>query len=124
MDRVHLFHADKHKFLEDAIIIFFMEVANPVQGTQNRKLVVFLQYVETNMRQLLLCFIGMQIIQIFYEGPIMFFVTSYVISFRLEIATQFKKIEELCIIIFTIDVHILTKKSYIVSEVFCVKSLM
>ena len=43
-----------------------MEVPGYVQNTQNRKLVIFLQYLKKNMLQLLLCSIVMQNIQIFY----------------------------------------------------------
>ena len=42
-----------------------------------------------------------------------FFVTCYVISFLPKRSTQLKKIKQLYIINFTIDVHILTKKSKI-----------
>ena len=41
-----------------------MELAGHVQGTQNRKLVKFLQYIKNKVLQLLLCAIVMQHIQI------------------------------------------------------------
>ena len=44
---------------------FLMEVARNVQGTQNRKLVNFLQYTKKKVMHLLLCSIVMQNIQIF-----------------------------------------------------------
>ena len=54
-----------------------MEVARHVQSTQNMKLVIFLQCIEKNLLQLLLCFIIMQKIDIFYGGPVMFLVTRF-----------------------------------------------
>ena len=42
---------------------------------QNKKLVIFLQYIKKKVLQLLLCFIVIQDIQIFYGGPVMLIVT-------------------------------------------------
>ena len=40
--------------------IIFMEVARHVQSTQNRKLVMFLQYIKKKVLQLFLCSIVIQ----------------------------------------------------------------
>ena len=45
---------------------FLMEVARRVQGTQNRKLVIFLRYLNKKLLPLLLSSIVRQNIQIFY----------------------------------------------------------
>ena len=45
-DRVHFLHADKHESLYKLALSFLMEVARHVQSTQNRKLVIFLQYID------------------------------------------------------------------------------
>ena len=52
-----------------------MEVARHVQNTQNRKLVIFLQYIRKNVATM--CSIVMQNIQIFYRGSVMFVVTCF-----------------------------------------------
>ena len=52
-----------------------MEVAKYSQSTQNRKLVIFFQYIKKKVLQLLLRSIVMQNIQIFYRAPVMFVVT-------------------------------------------------
>ena len=55
-----------------------MEVAaRHVQNTQNKKLVIFLQYVKKKVLQMLLCSIVMQNIQIFYRGPVFLVVTCF-----------------------------------------------
>ena len=54
-----------------------MEVARHVQSTQNRKLAIFLQYVEKKVLQLLLCSIVIQNIEILYMGPVMFIITCF-----------------------------------------------
>ena len=69
---VHFLHADKCQSFHK-LSSFLMEVVRHVQNTQNKKLVI-LQYIKKKLLQLLLCFIVMQNIQIFYGGPIMFFV--------------------------------------------------
>ena len=51
--RVHFLHADKHQNFYKLGLLFLMEVARYVQSTQNRKLVILLQYVKK--RVLLLC---------------------------------------------------------------------
>ena len=60
-DEVHFMHADKHQSLYKVALSFLLEVARHVQSTQNqnRKLVIFLQYLK-NVSQLLLCSIVMQ----------------------------------------------------------------
>ena len=54
---------------------FLMKVARHVQLTQDRMLVIFLQYLKKKVSQLLLCSIVIQNIKVFYGGPGMFFVT-------------------------------------------------
>ena len=53
-----------------------MEVARHVQNTQNRKVVMFFQYVGKTVATAL-CSIEIQKIQIFYRGPVMFVVTYF-----------------------------------------------
>ena len=55
-----------------------MEVAIHVHNTQNRKLVIFVQYIKKKVSELLLCSVVMQNIQIFYGGLVMFVVTSFI----------------------------------------------
>ena len=55
-------------------IIVLMEVVCHVQSIQNRKLVIFFQYINKKLLQLLFCSIVMQNIQIFYGGTVMFVV--------------------------------------------------
>ena len=74
-DGVQLFHAYKHQSFNKLTLSFLMEVARHVQSTQNKKLVIFLQYPKKKELQLLLRSIVMQHIQIFYGGPVMFVVT-------------------------------------------------
>ena len=52
---VHLLHADKHQSFYNLVLSFLMEVARHVQSTQNRKLLIFLQYMKKKVLQLLLC---------------------------------------------------------------------
>ena len=47
------------------------------KNAQNRKLVIFLQYIFKNIVATALCSIVMQIIQIFYGDPFMFIVTYF-----------------------------------------------
>ena len=51
-----------------------MEVVRHVQSTQNRKLVIFFQYINKKLLQLLFFSIVMQNIRIFYGGTVMFVV--------------------------------------------------
>ena len=51
---------------------FLMEVTSIVQNTQNRKMVIFLQCIETIVWQLCFFSIVMQNIQIFYGDPVIF----------------------------------------------------
>ena len=48
------------------MLLFLMEVVIHVQSTQNRKFVIFLQYIKKKVLQLLLRSVVMQNIQIFY----------------------------------------------------------
>ena len=43
-DRVQFLHAHKHQSFYQLTLSFLMEVARHIQSTQNRKLVIFLQY--------------------------------------------------------------------------------
>ena len=81
-NRVHFLHADKHQSFYKFTLSFSAEVARHIQSIQNRKLVMFLQYREKKVSQLLLCSIMMQNIQIFYGGPVMFSVTCNHIIFH------------------------------------------
>ena len=81
-NRVHFLHADKHQSFYKFTLSFSAEVARHIQSIQNRKLVMFLQYREKKVSQLLLCSIMMQNIQIIYGGPVMFSVTCYHIIFH------------------------------------------
>ena len=72
----HFWHADKRQSFYKSILSFLMEVARHVQNTQNRKLVIFLQYFRKNVATAL-CSIVMKNIQIFYRGPVMFIVTCF-----------------------------------------------
>ena len=47
-------HADKNQSFHKLALSFFMEVARHVQGTQNRKLVIFLQWIKKKVLQLFL----------------------------------------------------------------------
>ena len=50
-------------------------MVKPVESTQNKRLVIFLQYIKTKVLQMLFCSIVIENIQIFYGGPVMFVVT-------------------------------------------------
>ena len=71
-----IFCMEINKFYKVALL-FLMEVARHIQSIQNRKLVIFLQYIKEKVSQLLLCSIVMQNIEIFYGGPVMFVVTCF-----------------------------------------------
>ena len=73
---VHFLHADKQSFYKLASL-FLVEVVGHIQSTQNRKLVIFLQYLKKKSSKLLLCFFVMQNILIFYRGLVMFVVTCF-----------------------------------------------
>ena len=45
LNGVHFLYADKHQGLYKLALSFLMEVARHVQNIQNRKLVIFLQYI-------------------------------------------------------------------------------
>ena len=67
-------HADKRHSVYKLALYFLMEVARHLQNTQNRKLVIFLQYIRKIVATAL-CSIVMQYIQIFYGRPVMLVVT-------------------------------------------------
>ena len=71
-----------NKISKKLALSFWTEVSRHTQSIQNRKLVIFFQYLKKKLSRLLLCFIVMQNIQIFYGGPVMFVVTSYYIMFH------------------------------------------
>ena len=66
-----------------------IEVARHVQSTQNRKLVIFLQYIKKKVSQLHMISIVMQNIQIFYGGPVMFVATCSVAMLLLSLKQVF-----------------------------------
>ena len=70
-------HANKHQSFYKLTLLFLTEEVKHVQSTQDRKLLMFLQYIKKKVPQLLLCSIVMQNIQIFYGGPVMFVVTCF-----------------------------------------------
>ena len=59
------------------VLSFLTGVTRHLQSTQNRKLVIFLQYIQKKGSQLLLCSIAIQNIQIFYGGPLMIVITCF-----------------------------------------------
>ena len=67
---VHFLHANKHQSFHKLGLLFLMEVTKNGQSTQNRKLVIFLQYIKKKVSHicvsLLLRSIAMQNMQIFY----------------------------------------------------------
>ena len=81
------------------------EVAKQVQSTQNRKLVIFFQYIKKKMSQLSQCSFVMQNIQIFYGGSVTFVVTCSNINYGLllwhsstkKVQNKIKKIQERCL---------------------------
>ena len=48
-NRDHFWHADKVESFYKSVLSFLMEVAGHVQNTQNRNLVIFLQYIRKNV---------------------------------------------------------------------------
>ena len=72
----HFWHTDKRQSFNKLVLSFLMELTRHVQNTQNRKLVIFLQYIRKKVVTAL-CSIVMQNIQIFYKGPVMFVVTYF-----------------------------------------------
>ena len=46
MERVHFLHADKHRSFYQLALSFLVEVTRHVQSTQNRKLIMFMQYLK------------------------------------------------------------------------------
>ena len=71
-------HADERQGFYKLALPFLMKVARHAQTTQNRKLIIFLQYIKKKLLKLLLCSIVMQNIQIFYGGPVMLVVTCFI----------------------------------------------
>ena len=55
----HLLHGDKHQSFYKSALSFLIKVARHVQNTQNRNLVIFLQYIK-KVLQLPLCCIVMR----------------------------------------------------------------
>ena len=81
-DEVHFLHADKHQSLYKLPLSFLMEVARRVQSTRNWKMVILLQH---NKKKVLLCSLVVQNIHIFFDGPVMFFVTCFFLIFLLAV---------------------------------------
>ena len=50
----HFWHTDKRQGFNKLVLSFLKELARHVQNTQNRKLVVFLQYIKKSCRD---CFV-------------------------------------------------------------------
>ena len=46
IDIVHFLHPHKHQSFYKLTLLFLMEVTRQVQSTQNKKLVIFLQYLK------------------------------------------------------------------------------
>ena len=59
-DEVNFLHADEPQSFYKLALSFLMEVARQVQSAQNKKLIIFLQYIKRKVLQLLLCSILMQ----------------------------------------------------------------
>ena len=76
-DGVQFLHADKHQSFYKLALLFLMIVARHAQSTQNKKLVIFLQYLKKKVSQLLLGSVVIQRIQIFSVGPVMFVATCF-----------------------------------------------
>ena len=74
---VNFLHADKHQSFYKLALSFLMNLARHVQSTKNRKLVIFLRYIQKKVWQRLLCSIIMHNIQIFYGSPVIFVVTCF-----------------------------------------------
>ena len=81
-DEVHFLHADKHQSLYKLPLSFLMEVARRVQSTRNWKMVILLQH---NKKKVLFCSLVVQNIHIFFDGPVMFFVTCFFLIFLLAV---------------------------------------
>ena len=66
----HSLHVHENQSFYKLALLFLMKAirAPNLQSTQDRKLVVFLQYIIQKLSELLLCSIVMQNIQIFYGG--------------------------------------------------------
>ena len=62
---VHFLYAYEHQIFCKLPLLFLKEVTTHAQITQNRKLVIFMQYLKKKVLQLLLYSAAMQIIQIF-----------------------------------------------------------
>ena len=73
-------HADKHQCFCKLALSFLMEVARHIESTQNRKLVIFLQYDKKKVPQVLLYSLMMLSIQILDGGSFMFVVTCLLLS--------------------------------------------
>ena len=67
-DGVHFLQADKHQSFYKLALLFLMEKARHVQSTQNRKLVIFLQYLKKKVLQLFCVLLWSKSIQIFLRG--------------------------------------------------------
>ena len=77
-NEVHFLHTGKYQTFYKLPLSFLMEVARRVKSTQNWKLVIFLQ---CNKKKVLFCSVVVQNIQIYFDGPVMFFVTCFLLIF-------------------------------------------
>ena len=68
----NLLLADKHWSSYKLALSILMEVPRHTKGSQNRQVVIFLNYVKKKVLHLLLCSMVMQNFQIFREGPVEF----------------------------------------------------
>ena len=78
-NEVHFLHEDKHQSFYKLALLFLMEMGRHVRTTQNKELVIFLQYIKEKVLQLLLRSVVMQNTQIFHRGPVVFGVTCFLV---------------------------------------------
>ena len=84
----HSLQADKQHFYR-LKLSFLIEVTRNVESTQIWKLVIFSQYLQKNVSQLLLCSIVMVNNQRFSCGPVMFVVTCFHLIFFADILLNY-----------------------------------
>ena len=78
-------------------------MARHVQSTQNRNLVIFLEYLQKKMSQVLLYSIVRQNTQIFLEGPVTLVVACFILGIK--IVTKIKKTTKQTILIIFSQFH-------------------
>ena len=72
----HFWHADKRQSFYKLVLSFLMEVTRHVQNTQNRKLVIFLQYIKKNCHNCFVFYCDAKYLDIL-QGSVMFVVTCF-----------------------------------------------